>query len=450
MSIAARRLQAATPRQAAATPAGIFVATNGDDATGDGSIAKPFATLGRAQTAMRAGGPQITYIRGGSYSPPAVTSSGVTYALYLTAADSGQTWSYYPPDGYNSAILDGGSTTATTGLDEMITIDGGSNITIDGLQIQHFKWIGIGVHGGEHYYEAHPDNTGMAQGNTIKNNIVHDGGYDMSVDFGYGYSAISAIYNVPDTTFSHNVVYNILPNGINVTAGNKGAGGNISNLLYDGNVVLSSCLDVSDGAALYVQDTNLSSTNVRIRNNFVRDVGAVGTPARGIYLDDGASNVVISGNIVTGRMDWPFTIHGGNNDTFRGNIVDLGTSGDEILLYQSSSIPSAMSGNSIESNIVVSGGGGGAYHGSSPGALPVIQNNVYYNYAGSQVSSSGDGMNGDTSPVRVNPQLSGWNYDLAAGSPVFSAPVNFPPIEGNWGPPGYVIPQTGTPPSQPH
>ncbi|HET8708872.1 MAG TPA: right-handed parallel beta-helix repeat-containing protein [Candidatus Saccharimonadales bacterium] len=432
-------------------PAGIFVAPNGNDSTGDGSISKPFATLGRAQTAMRAGGPQITYIRAGTYKTPAVTSNGVTYALYLTKADNGQTWSYYPPDGYNSAILDGGSTTASTGIKEMITIDGGSNITIDGLDIRHFKWIGVSVHGGGSYAEAHPINTTTASGNVVKNNLIHDGGYDTSVDSGYGFAAIEGSYAIPSTTFSHNAIYNIMSSGINLTAGGKGGGGTLSNLVYDGNVVLNTCLDVTDCAALYTQDINLSSTNIRITNNYVRDAGTAASQSRAIYLDDGSSNTLVSGNIVSGLSAWMFTIHGGKNDTFTGNIVDLATYDNAVLLYQGSSVSTVMSGNSVTNNIIISGGGGDGYRGMDTFQnQPVIKNNAYYTYAGSQMSTGGIGMNGDASPVIVNPQLSCWAYNIAAGSPVFNAPVSFKAIEGNWGPPGYVIPKTGTPPSQPH
>ena len=64
----------------------LFVAPTGSDATGDGSISKPFATLAKAQATMRLGGPQITYIRGGFYALPAVAQNNVTYGLYLTAA----------------------------------------------------------------------------------------------------------------------------------------------------------------------------------------------------------------------------------------------------------------------------------------------------------------------------------------------------------------------------
>jgi hypothetical protein len=54
----------------------------------------------------------------------------------------------------------------------------------------------------------------------------------------------------------------------------------------------------------------------------------------------------------------------------------------------------------------------------------------------------------DNSLVVVNPQTSGWLCSISAGSPTFSAPVNFAPIAGGWGPPGYLIPQFETAPSK--
>jgi hypothetical protein len=109
-----------------------------------------------------------------------------------------------------------------------------------------------------------------------------------------------------------------------------------------------------------------------------------------------------------------------------------------------------MSGNEYERNIVIGEGGGGGYTllSGSPLNAPTIMNNDYYNYGGSAISSGGSYK--DTSPVSENPQISGWTYTIAPGSLVFNAPVNFPPIVGGWGPPGFVIPETGTPPSSPH
>ncbi len=115
-----------------------------------------------------------------------MAQNGISYGLHLTAADSGQTWSYYPPDGYDSAILDGGSTSSSTGIQELITIDGASHVTIDGLQLQHFRWVGIGLHGGGQLSDLFPASTAMADSNTVTNNIVHDGSYDTSPVSGYG------------------------------------------------------------------------------------------------------------------------------------------------------------------------------------------------------------------------------------------------------------------------
>ena len=184
---------------AANAPTGIFVSPTGSDTTGDGSISKPFATLGKAQATMRLGGPQTTYIRGGFYPLPAVTQNGVTYGLRLTSADSGQTWSYYPPDGYDSAILDGGSTSKSTGIKELIALDGASHVTVNGLQLQHFRWIGVGVHGGGGFYELFPAGAPTADGNSITNNVIHDGGYDLSPVFGFGGGGFYSEGNTPNT-----------------------------------------------------------------------------------------------------------------------------------------------------------------------------------------------------------------------------------------------------------
>jgi hypothetical protein len=42
--------------------------------------------------------------------------------------------------------------------------------------------------------------------------------------------------------------------------------------------------------------------------------------------------------------------------------------------------------------------------------------------------------------------MSGWNYTIAAGSPVYGV-ISFPAIVGGWGPAGYTLPASGTSPS---
>jgi hypothetical protein len=113
-----------------------------------------------------------------------------------------------------------------------------------------------------------------------------------------------------------------------------------------------------------------------------------------------------------------------------------------------------MTGNVFAHNIVISAstGSGAGFAGGILTANPMnISNNTYYNYVGSSIKSTGNVAAGsDTHPVYENPQLSGWNYHTATGSPVFNSPVQFPGITGGWGPPGFVVPSNGTPPSCPH
>ena len=437
----------------AGLPAGIFVSSTGNDTTGDGSISKPFATLAKAQTTMRLGGPQIAYIRAGYYALPAVAQDGVSYGLHLTAADSGQTWSYYPPDGYNSAILDGGSTTSNTGIQELMTIDGASHVTINGLQLQHFRWTGIAVHGGGNTYFAQlfPARTATADGTTVANNIIHDGGYDTSPTLGTGGGAFYGDGNIPSTTVMNNVIYNIAAFGIAAFSGFTPPTGDVGSLRIANNVVFSVCLRLADCGALYVHDENTTARNIVITNNYVRDTGTATAAARPIYLDDGVSGASVTRNIITGIFKWAFAVHGGANNTIASNVADM-TDGNEILLYQARTGMTAMTGNVFRGNVIVSRGGGGWYEGGSTiGAPPTIRNNVYHQYGGALLNTGGfQGLTGDSAPIFTDPQLSCWTYNVASFSPIFNAPVSFVAVPRIWGPPGYSVPQTGTPPSQPH
>src|SRR5271170_1217832 len=101
-------------------PSAFYVATTGDD-TNPGTLAMPFLTLGQAQKAMRASSTiKTTYVRAGTYKPPqaggtCVWGNASGSSIELTSADQGETWSFYPPDGYGSAILDGQSIAGNSG-----------------------------------------------------------------------------------------------------------------------------------------------------------------------------------------------------------------------------------------------------------------------------------------------------------------------------------------------
>jgi hypothetical protein len=417
-----------------------YVATNGSDSN-DGSAASPFATLGKAQTAMQASSTiKTTYVRAGSYQLPTIAgcAGGSGCGLNLTAADDGETWSYYPPDGVDSADLNGGSTGDGTGLVVAVYV-GANNVTINGLSIHNFQYAGV--------------NSGGGTANLIVENSLFFNGYSSS---NASNAAGISCYGCSNAKISHNVIHDIAQLGVSMSNVN----GDISNLLVTGNVVYNTCTANADCGALYVQDVTATATNIQLTNNYVHDgntFAALGSNyGAALYADDCTSNVTESGNVLTGRNGSNTTmVHGGSNVHQIGNLTDLASYQQHVAVFQTSGVSgcssATMSGNEYTNNIIIGEGGGGGYAllSGTPMHAPTIANNDYYNYGGAAISS-GSGAYGDTAPASVDPQISGWAYSISPKSPVLVSPVSFPPLVGGWGPPGYVLPQTGTPPSSPH
>jgi hypothetical protein len=442
-----------------------YVSPDGSDSN-PGSIDQPLASLGQAEVLMRSSNAKVTYVRAGTYS-------GV--ALTLTSADDGEVWSYYSPDGVDSAILDGGATGPGTG-GNVFTLLGASNVSIVGLTIRNFASWGIGIHGGD----ADPpggftEATATADSVIIQDNVI-DGGYTRANN-GWAGGGIWADGQVTNLTVANNAILNQYGSGVRVGANGDGnsPSDTISGLTVKNNVVLASDLATGDNGAIYVQDQNFASTSLSITNNFIRDYQSAPNlrnatvPARdvAIYLDRGASNVIVSGNVIAPTAD-PIEIAGGNStqaffigsghsNSITGNIVDLGSSAWVLNLayelYHASDIP--MTGNRISSNIFIGNWSGAqlsgffgvdgiAYAAAGAGlTVPAVQDNLYYNYGGGSISASGNVFNDSAPLTGEDPQLSGTTYSLAATSPAKGAPVDFPGIAGSWGPPGYSIPASG-------
>jgi len=450
---------------------GFYVATNGND-NNPGTLSQPFATLGKAQQAMQGSSTKTTYIRAGTYKPAPVADascmngngSGSSVEL-RQGADDGETWSVYPPDGYNSAILDGQSTVGnsggTGGNGTGCGFSGNtlSSITIVGLQFENYLYSAFWVDNG----------TNLA----FTSNVVHD-----LTAAAWGAGAVATVC-APGTLIENNYMYNLAYTSTYLLAQSHCPGG-ISNIVVSGNVIENSCTwpavhgfgndqNGGDCGAIYLQDKMTSSTNAQVVNNYVRDVnissggagdygsnGRDGCCAIGVYLDDGTSNVTINGNIIAGIMSGCVQMNNAENNVITGNICDLADSAyQSIVIYGwGNRTLKTMDGNVFEHNIVISGssGEGSGFYGSTRTPDPMsISNDTYYNYVGSSIKTTGNSAVGsDSNPVYENPQMSGWKYSIAKGSPVFNSPVSFPGIIGGWGPPSFAIPKNGTPPSCPH
>jgi hypothetical protein len=152
-----------------------------------------------------------------------------------------------------------------------------------------------------------------------------------------------------------------------------------------------------------------------------------------------------------------------------GNIIDLGPTGyDNNYMYLAWTSPAPctpITGNLVESNIVISNFAGSAnntfngYTGYAYTAsnlqgflpVPIVTANTYHNYGGGDEGSAGNtAMFSDAFPIHSDPLCTGWTYDLDPSSSMFLPPMSFPKIIKDWGPSGFAIPHTGTAPSCPH
>lgn len=412
-------------------------ASGGSDSNTGTSSATPFATLEKAQTAMQGiipGTSKVTCLKAGS---------GGTYnrgaTLTLGTNDNNETWQFDPASGVNTAILDGGSTV------DLVNICGASNVTINGIKMQHVKGHAI-------YNQGCTSNSFTLENSDIGFNV----GSSVCAD---GFPPIICMGSGTNQQILNNYVHDAVSQGIALFAFN--AGDSINGSVISGNVVLRAVTTIADGGAIYVnmRNTGVNGGTVTVKNNFVRDYGSASltNDMECIYFDDFTSNSTAQGNIcgppITGAPSdggannsacW--LVHSGTNNIFTNNICDTGLSGQ----VENANFFQATAQNQFINNLVVddfpgnlnttsSGVTGFAYYDS---AGATIQNNAYINFGGGQSLSNGTN-GGDTNPVQVtaaNLQCSGYLYALGKTSSIFSPPVSFQAIVGGWGPPGFIIP----------
>jgi hypothetical protein len=431
------------PSCAGAQPCVYYVAPSGGSDTNGGTSSAPFATLAHAQSVMESiSSGKVTCLKAGSGGTYNLSAS-----LVLGSSDSGETWQFDPASGADTAVLDGGGT-----LDGMFKINGASNVTINGLTIQHPLAIAIF--------------TQNSPGLTLANNIICCNATSQS-SLGYGgFAGIVAVNGnsgSANMTIVNNYVYNTVSQGIAAYAYNSGD--SINGLVIKGNVVLNAVQGFNDGGAIYtdMRNSNIHGGSVSIENNFVRDYGNTNVQGEGIYLDDDSSDVTVTGNIVgppSTTISAPSTwtadtiINGGCCNTWSGNIIDLGIKSSHFIATWSQpggggavnftwTSPNKFDGNIVLGDFtgsMTTGGGGttsGAGYNQGSG-YPVtgafanpISGNWYHNYAGGTISTSGS-VAGDSNPIQFNPACGGYLYALS------SPPTGWTPIVGNWGPQGQV------------
>lgn len=420
------------PLCADAVTCNFFVAASGGNDNNIGSASAPFATLAHLQSRLQAApnGSKVGCLEAGSYSLPSTMS--------FTSSDNGEVWQFDPASGSNTAVINGNNTNA---------------FALNG--VSSWKWNGISVHNCASYCFYTPSNPRM-------NSIIFENSeiYGQNSNVTPGGSIV--LDNCTNCKYSHNYFHDNASFGTFIAAFN--AGDSINGSVVDSNVYMNFCQKLSDCGGMYTNMIGAKQTGgtLTVTNNFVKDGGAstLTNDVVDYYLDDNSSNDIVKGNI--GAPPCAGCINTGNrnntsmvliNDdgnttqnqanTVENNIFDLGSSG-MVLNAIIGGINNTFSSNIYLSNFT---GGLSACSGSDCGhayhldnATNTISNNVYLNYAsGGNVFTNANVGSGDTSPSKpTSGQLgcSTYEYALASNSIAFSAPVNFQPIVGNWGPQG--------------
>lgn len=415
------------------------VSPGGDDANA-GSAAAPFKTLERARDAMRLGQVKLTSVLNGVYFR--------TEPLLLNELDNDQTWL-----GNGGAVLDGQDQ-----VTDLILIMGGSRINIDGFLLRNARYRGVGIHGGAAFSDdpIFNVNVGPASGNIVRNSEIFGISAPRGAPGDYSFWNSGGVVSqglVPFTIISNNYVHDV--NSMGMRIGAERPGDDYSGSKIERNIIVSSMRVISDGGAIYLQDVNAKSTDVSITHNYIYDFqGSANDQGRGIYLDQSASNVDVSGNIIRAgphgaEGSAALMISGGSNNRVTNNVVDLGCSSKiitAIFLMLKSGPNTSMSGNTFERNLVLSNfrglqktttfnHQGYSFYCGGKFPTPKIRNNVYFNAARGEQRTDGDCVS-DDAPVSTDPGVVGKNYRLNPRSPVFNAPISFVSIDPGWGPNG--------------
>jgi parallel beta-helix repeat protein len=426
---------------------------NGNDSSGNGSVADPFATLGQAQEAMEGSSIHTTYVEGGTYN--------LTSSLNLGSADDGMSFIAAPGQ---TPVLNGGQ----SGLTNLITVNGANNVTLQGLTFENTISPGYSD-GALALYNSTGDNivgnlfnnnnvegllldgasNNVISGNEIENSgtagiYVMNGSNYNTIDSNMisgttlmgtgGSSAGIFLTSGIGNAITHNAISNTAGTAIEINTWMPGAPDsyNVSdtvayNSIINANSATSGWVGEGgseDTGAIYLNSTSGNNMNINIDNNYIDTLtdNSSGLDV-GIYLDGWTSGVTISNNIDVGG-NLSFLIHGGANDTLTNNVFDVGSNtnssyGAGLLQSNPSSYglnaPVAMTNDTVSGNIVYSTADGTANAYVVYGGTANVSGNLYYNTNGQPINT--DGL--DSNPSTGNPQFanpSGGNFALGSGS----------------------------------
>ncbi len=334
-------------------------------------------------------------------------NGGVTLTGSITATDaSGITLSGldFQGNGANTAIqaIGGSSLTVSgnqfTGFAEDVVLNGATGSTITGNTMLDTSGSAVEAYNG-------------AAGATISNNIING-------DHAAETQGAIWLHGANGSTISHNQISNT--DGAAISLTDFSAPGTTTT--QNNNVTITAnALDTvdtmgQDSGAIYIlgRSQNPDSGDV-VSQNAITNAGSVGSHAVGIYLDDNASGVTVTGNIVqaTPSLSDPWEIHGGSNDTLSGNIFDLGTGHTDFGLFQADEADqqpqgsfSQLQNDAVTGNIFTTESASPHDPGfadlSDGIGDPMISGNDFWAFSGAPLNVAGAGATGDAA-ANYNP-----------------------------------------------
>ena len=338
---------------------------------------------------MRLGGPQITYVRGGYYALPAVDAER---RQLRAASDRGR----QRPD---LVVLPAGRLRLGRPRRRIDQLERPApRADHDRRRLERddrrppapaFPLDGIAVHGAGASTSCSRTHRGAASGNTVRNNVIHDGSYDTTPIFGYGGGGIYGNGNIPNTTVDEQ--RGLQPPDLR-HRGRRGNAGRTAISTRSGSPTTAFCRP-----AYWSRTADRSTSRTRTRgrptsSSTTTSSATAGSPAS---RPGASTSTTASREPGSATTSPPGTSCGHSRSTAAATTRSPRTSStwDRRTTGRSSSIRAAradrMTGNTLSGNVIVSVEAGGWYEGSSFGAAPTIRNNAYHAYAGAPVYTGG-------------------------------------------------------------
>ncbi|VVB89784.1 Right handed beta helix region [uncultured archaeon] len=404
-----------------------YVATNGNDGN-SGSSSSPWRTIQHAADTVSAGA--TVYVMGGTYNEKVTIKKSGSSGSYITfAAYPGQT-----------ATIDG--TGISLNYDGLIRMDGVSYIKISGFTVVHSSFMGIMMSGGASniiVQNNHISDTSssalLAQdasyitydGNEVTNsqtmkglsgqtnenvNIIRTNNFEIKNNHIYSNANFESIDVKEGSSYGSihgNDISGAHSAGIYVDSQGK----NSQNIDIYQNKVHDSQESGARGIAIGVENSG-SAKNMRIYNNIVWNMGAIGIVAGTSYSAGAVDNIAVVNNVAynNGLVDsW-----GGGIKIEYSSATNMRIRNNIASQNRNSQIDNAAGGNAAVTNNLVDGSGGttgGSYVTGSPQFVNPSGGDFHIQ-SGSPAIDKGTSTDAPAVDFDGNSRPKGAGYDIGA------------------------------------